>query len=546
MRSNKISLDYNNIPGWSAPAVSGFTLNAYQKTGVEFCASRGMRALLADEMGVGKTAQAIACAKGVHSKRVLILCPQNAVTVWVEEIHNWRLQSEPEPLIYHLKHFRRKISSNAQWILINYDKLISRPIEIPIFETTDQTELRKCLPEGVKLVISKKGKLYLQIQRAIEPPCNLKLSINFGYRWHMASERLRKREAVINSLLGNAPDFLILDEAHYLKNISSKRTIAAHTVAQSIAYVIALTGTPIRNHQSDAASIVSFLDHPLNYSTFAKKGTLSILTSTEKMVSTSLKQFMLRRKKTDVLNNLPPKIRQWVPLEIHESAMSRELMKSYDMFLSLACQGDSDSIGIKQIGALEKAAAILAQLKVLDGQIADFVSNLVLNRQCCIVFGRHLAAMDMLADQLATRGMRVVRIDGRTQITDRQKAVERFQGGDAEVFLGSFRAGGESITLTRSDTCIFYELPFVPAEILQAEDRGHRLGQASSHYHVKIFHAVDMVIDDILVELHAKKLACINRVLDEDLNIFIESGKNQISFIREVAERVRDHSHITI
>ncbi len=74
------------VPGWDSPTPQGQTVHDYQKAGAKFCANVGMKALIGDEMGVGKTAQAIAAAEGISARKVLVVCPPNARFVWDYEI----------------------------------------------------------------------------------------------------------------------------------------------------------------------------------------------------------------------------------------------------------------------------------------------------------------------------------------------------------------------------------------------------------------------------------------------------------------------------
>lgn len=105
-------------------------------------------------------------------------------------------------------------------------------------------------------------------------------------------------------------------------------------------------------------------------------------------------------------------------------------------------------------------------------------------------------------------------IHGDTQMADRQVAVDRFQGDPScKIFLGSITAAGVGLTLTAAAHVVFCELTFVPAEITQAEDRAHRIGQTNN---VLVQHLVfDGSLDCRMVEVLVSKQDIADRALDK-------------------------------
>lgn len=116
------AFDEGRIAGWNAPAPNGHLLHTYQKEGARFCASRGMRALISDEMGVGKTAQAIAAAEGIAAPRILIICPANARYVWEREIRGWGGRGA----IQHITNRLENLDLAARWHILTYDLIATR------------------------------------------------------------------------------------------------------------------------------------------------------------------------------------------------------------------------------------------------------------------------------------------------------------------------------------------------------------------------------------------------------------------------------------
>lgn len=541
-----IKFDARKIGGWDDRTVAGQSLHQYQREGIQFAASRGMRAIIADEMGTGKTIQAISCARGIGASRIVVVCPANARYVWDAEIKSWRKPGDRAPIIWHSG--IGAFSPEAQWVIATYDQLTVRTKFLEI-DDDDEAILRHNRSDGFELSYHKLAhpdqektvRIVLSILTPQMPASNLYISLSLRKAWHQAVREMEKRLKFIQTIKAWKPEILIVDEAHKVKNEQAKRTHAVRQFALITPYVLALSGTPIRNHAGEPAVIMSIIDPDSTAALNQLTADCSYYSQKyENAVSECLGWYMIRRQKKDVLHELPEKIRQWIPLRPAKSFVLK-IVAEYKLALSHVIEGEG--IGLSQVNAVERAAAVLAQIKIADGQIADAIKNIVNEKGCCVVFGCHIDALDRLNQQLRERGMRVARVDGRTSTLNRSVAVKDFQQGAADIFLATIRAGGEAITLTRADTCVIYELPWVPAEILQAEDRCHRVGQKASRYHIIHFHAAGYEIDEILVRLHATKLGRINRVLGEDTNIFFGATNDPaVSLIREVAEELRSNS----
>lgn len=86
--------------------------------------------------------------------------------------------------------------------------------------------------------------------------------------------------------------------------------------------------------------------------------------------------------------------------------------------------------------------------------------------------------MDLLGCLMESLDLAFLRLDGSTNISERQKMIDEFNNNSSiPVFLLSTRAGGMGINLTAADTCIIHDLDFNPFNDIQAEDRCHRIGQ---------------------------------------------------------------------
>ena len=130
-----------------------------------------------------------------------------------------------------------------------------------------------------------------------------------------------------------------------------------------------------------------------------------------------------------------------------------------------------------------------------------------------LFFGHHTCTLDAASEMLRRRKVPFIRIDGSTDTNARQSLVDRFQTDrNARVAVLSIKAAGMGLTLTAASTVIFGELSWTPGDIVQAEDRAHRIGQANA-VNVHFLVAKDTV-DDIMWGSVANKLETLGQVLD--------------------------------
>lgn len=163
------------------------------------------------------------------------------------------------------------------------------------------------------------------------------------------------------------------------------------------------------------------------------------------------------------------------------------------------------------------------------GEVLDLVIEVVENKDCCVVFCAHQKVSDELLAQLHRAKLKAAILDGRTPQNAREQIVKDFEGGWLQVFIGGINAAGEAITLTSADTVIFVELDWVPAALLQAEDRIHRVGQERNCQIIQLVARMkegDYNLDEMMVDLIGSKMARIGTVLDEDTDNIISKSSN--------------------
>jgi SWI/SNF-related matrix-associated actin-dependent regulator 1 of chromatin subfamily A len=138
-----------------------------------------------------------------------------------------------------------------------------------------------------------------------------------------------------------------------------------------------------------------------------------------------------------------------------------------------AWQRASKAEVVTRLNALRK---LLGVAKV--SYVVEHVEELVAQGEKVIVFAHHKDVIAKLTSAFSKHG--VVKVAGGMTDDEKQVAVDAFQNGDAKVFVGQFTSAGVGITLTASSHVVFAEVPWTPAEAVQAEDRAHRIGQTNS------------------------------------------------------------------
>ena len=202
---------------------------------------------------------------------------------------------------------------------------------------------------------------------------------------------------------------------------------------------------------------------------------------------------MLRRRKEDVLSELPPKteIVRRIELEGDQRELYETLrLTQHERVLDEVRRRGLAQSGIVVLDALLKLrqACCDPRLVKLEGArkvqesakldyLLDLLGNLVEEGRRVLVFSQFAEMLALVADALDERGLAWQSLTGDTPGTQRAALVERFQAGEMPLFLISLRAGGVGLNLTAADTVIHYDPWWNPAVEAQATDRAHRIGQ---------------------------------------------------------------------
>lgn len=321
--------------------------------------------------------------------------------------------------------------------------------------------------------------------------------------------------------------YAIVDEGHRMKNAASKFAKTLSTQYET-KYRLLLTGTPLMNDLSELWSLLNFLlpaifnsvdtfDQWFNkpFSQFGNDNTANteeanLLSNEERMfiihrLHELLRPFMLRRVKSEVLDQLPEKVEKILRCEL--SSWQKELYKQ----ISKKAVVENSSY-VEQTNARGLNNVVMQLRKVCnhpylfspegyhinENVIRSSAKFELLDRMLpklraaghrVLMFTQMTAVMTILEDYFAYRGFMSLRLDGSTPAEEREKRMYKFNAPDSPyfIFLLSTRAGGLGLNLTAANTVIIFDSDWNPMMDLQAQDRAHRIGQRSD---VSVFRLV--------------------------------------------------------
>jgi SWI/SNF-related matrix-associated actin-dependent regulator 1 of chromatin subfamily A len=459
------------------PVNPGMSYLGYQRAGINYAAQRP-NTLIGDEMGLGKTIQALGLVNYDESiRRVLVVCPASLKINWAREAEKWLVRD------------------TAVHILLSGGK--SKTLSPSFYDAGEDLEI-------INYDILKKSHDYLH-----------------KVEW----------------------DLVIYDECHYCKNPKAQRTKEALGIPAKRR--LFLTGTPILNRPIELWPIINTCD-PVTWKSFwyfAKRycnanqtrygWDMTGASNLEELQKKLRLSIMVRRKKADVLKELPAKFRQVIELpangcvrtikvEQKTWAAKLERIKSLQSAADLAetdaaykdaisSLSDEMQVAFTEMSELRHTTA-LAKVPAASKFIIDALES----SEKVVVFAHHLDVIDNLSIELDAAGAKHVILTGRSKMVDRQKAVDAFQDDPSvKVFVGNIKAAGVGLTLTAASHVIFVEEDWTPGNITQAEDRCHRIGQTDS---VLVQHLVlDGTLDATMAKTLISKQAIIDRALDNPL-----------------------------
>ncbi|XP_073494285.1 SWI/SNF-related matrix-associated actin-dependent regulator of chromatin subfamily A containing DEAD/H box 1 isoform X1 [Phyllobates terribilis] len=487
--------------GWNVQPPSilskSLVLKPYQKIGLNWLAllhTHSVNGILADEMGLGKTVQAIAFLAHLYMNRDtgphLVVVPASTLDNWVREFNHWC--PDLNILLYYGSQEERKH--------LRYD-ILSKVVEFNVIVTTYNCAISS------------------------------------------AEDRSLFRRLKIN--------YAVFDEGHMLKNMSSIRY--QHLMTLNAKNRLLLTGTPVQNNLLELMSLLNFvMPHMFSSSTselkrmFSSKAKSTDEQSTfekERIAHAKLimKPFILKRVKSEVLKQLPPKqdhikfcqmsknqqqlydelmiklkrsiegseksselcnvmmhLRKMAnhPL-LHRQHYTAEKLRSMSRLMlkePTHCEANADLIFEDmevmtdfELHRLCSEFSSLSQYKLEKELMLDSGKFVVLHKLLSdskqkgdrvVLFSQFTMMLDILEVFLKHHQHRYIRLDGKTQISERIHLIDQFNSDmDIFIFLLSTKAGGLGINLTSANMVILHDIDCNPYNDKQAEDRCHRVGQ---------------------------------------------------------------------
>ena len=411
-------------------------LRSYQREGLAWLQNlraRGVGGILADDMGLGKTLQTIAHLMvekeaGRLDKPALIVAPTSLVSTWDREIQKF-----------------------------------APSLRVKLLHGSDRRARWNELSEGhiPHVLVTSYPILCRDEEQFAELECSA----------------------------------VILDEAQTIKNMRSRAHAAVRML--NAEHRLCLSGTPLENHLGELWSLLDYvnpglLGDELSFNRFYRVP-IEKLRDNERLLALReiVAPYILRRIKSEVAKELPPKTEILRPVDLNGS--QRELYES----IRVAAHAEVRSV-IKKKGLAASTVSILGALTKLrqvccDPRLVPIASASevresakyrmffeLLDAQLAsghrvLVFSQFTSMLALLAHGLAERKVPYSVLTGDTK--DRAAAVDRFESGEAQVFLISLRAGGTGLTLTSADVVIHYDPWWNPAVQAQATDRAYRIGQ---------------------------------------------------------------------
>lgn len=219
---------------------------------------------------------------------------------------------------------------------------------------------------------------------------------------------------------------------------------------------------------------------------------------------------MVRRLKKDVLTQLPPKRRNRIAMP--PDKMDAKKLKEVQERLQIEKAFSEETAGSGGVPpAVVETFTLTAEAKVVA--VAEYMEYLVSNEIKFLIFAHHHVMLDYLEQKLKDLGTQHIRIDGKTPQKDRQELVAKFQDNESvRVAVLSITACGAGLTLTAAHTVVFAELYWVPGQMMQAEDRAHRIGQ---HHSVDVHYCIaENTLDDVMFKSLNKKQRDTTKILN--------------------------------
>jgi len=471
--------NFQQVTTIDVPTGLNATLRTYQHQGLnwlQFLREYQLGGILADDMGLGKTIQTLAHLliekqQGRLTKPVLIVAPTSVIFNWANEIDKFTPQ-----LSYQVLHGSKR---HENFGCLESDENGENQVDIII----------------TSYALITKDLLHYNDQK-------------FYY--------------------------LVLDEAHYIKNTKTKLYQAFLTLKAQ--HKLCLTGTPMENHLGEFWAQFNFLlpgflggqrqFTKLFRTPIEKHGELE----RKQLLNQRIKPFILRRTKDKIATELPPKteIIQTLRIEGKQAELYESVRLAMDSRLKdiIADKGLKRSqievldalLKLRQVCNHPKLLSLDGAKKVNQSAKLDYLMETLPEQidegRKILIFSQFTSMLSLIEDELIDAGIGYVKLTGST--TKRQEVVDKFQRGEVPVFLISLRAGGVGLNLTAADTVIHFDPWWNPAVENQATDRAYRIGQNKPVFVYKLI--IENSIEEKIQKIQQNKAELAKALLSEEVS----------------------------
>jgi superfamily II DNA or RNA helicase len=349
----------------------------------------------------------------------------------------------------------------------------------------------------------------------------------------------------VESLAAMDWECVVLDEAQYIKTASTQYARAARHLRAATR--LALTGTPVENRLDELRSIFEFIlpGYLGSAERFREYFEIPIVRFGDTAARDELKRmiapFKLRRVKSEVLQDLPPKVEDVRTCELspHQSALYRAIVQRDGEKLAEDLRDRSKKVDyISVFAALSKLKRICDHPALVvegprardltSGKFEVFVELLeeaLGSGQKVVVFTQYLQMMDLIEEHLRSRRVAFAEIRGDSR--ERADAIRAFNEREScKVFVCSLMAGGVGIDLTGASVVIHYDRWWNAAREDQATDRVHRWGQRRG---VQVFKLVTRgTLEEKIDRMIAQKAELMNSVVEVDAGTFRRFDRDEL------------------
>lgn len=496
----------------------------HQRAGVAYLAT-AKRALLADEPGLGKTAQAIRALKKLKEQGeevfpALVVCPNTLKGTWEREFAKWWPEVTVQAIRGTATQRRKQLAQEADVYVINWESLRGHSRLAPY----GSVALARCTACG-------------------------------GQNSKVSENRCEVHPRELNGINFRA---VVADEIHRSKEPKSKQTRALWSASGDAPIRFALTGTPIANNVLDLWPILHWLsptdwpsktkwiDRMVNtmLNAFGQLMILGIKPEMQDEFYSSVNPYMRRMLKAKVLPWLPEVINDRRDVE-----MSPKQRKAYeemkDLMLTQLDDGEvltapsvltqtlrlvqfANSYATMEINPTtgEPKAKLAEPSCKVDSLMSDIKSGDFEGESVAVcAVSRQL--IYLLSAELEKAGVPHGLITGAQDDVERQEAIDNFQSGRTKWILFTAQAGGVGVTLTAARRLIMLQRPWSLVDYKQALDRVHRIGSEIHDSIIVTDYITEKSIESRIIKVLGKKADNFEEVVrdKEQLKALLEDEK---------------------